>query len=115
MRGCRIVYSRWKARPIQKEQARSDNLRRYHAIRDAFTQGYPGQPTGRVARHVTTLAALISGMVGSKSTQLPSVATPIPDGTTPESRVKRLTRWLANARLVEEVSFVPSVESVLTP
>jgi Cu-Zn family superoxide dismutase len=30
---------------------------------------------------LTTLAALISGIVGSKSTQLPSVATKIPDGT----------------------------------
>ena len=83
----------------------SDNLRRYRAIRDALTQWYPGQPTGTVARHLTTLAALISGIVGSKSTQLPSVATKIPDGTKPESRVKRLTRWLDNARILEEVYF----------
>ena len=40
-----------------------DNLRRYRAIRDALTQGYPGQPTGTVSRHWTTLAALISGIV----------------------------------------------------
>ena len=64
----------------------SDNLRSYRAIRDAFTLWYPGQPTGTVARHLTTLAALISGMVGSTSTQLPSVATTMPDGATPESR-----------------------------
>ena len=62
----------------------NDNLRRYRAIRDALTQWYPGQPTGTVARHLTTLAALISGIVGSKSTQLPSVATKIPDGAKPE-------------------------------
>jgi len=49
----------------------SDNLRRYRAIRDALTQCYPGQPSGTVARHLITLAALISGIVGSKSTQLP--------------------------------------------
>ena len=72
----------------------SDNLRRYRAIRDALIQWYPGQPTGTVARHLTTLAALISGIVGSKRTQLPSVATKIPDGAKSESRVKRLTRWL---------------------
>jgi hypothetical protein len=36
----------------------SDNLRRYRAIRDALTQWYPGQPTGTVARPLTTLAAL---------------------------------------------------------
>jgi hypothetical protein len=87
----------------------SDNLHRYRAIRDALTQCYPGQPTGTVARHLTTLAALISGIVGSKSTQLPSVATKIPDGTKPESRVKRLTRWLDNERIMEEVYFLPYV------
>ena len=91
----------------------SDNLRRYRAIRDALTQGYPSQPTGTVARHLTTLAALISGIVGSKSTQLPSVATKIPDGTKPESRVKRLTRWLDNERILEEVYFLPYAESLL--
>ena len=91
----------------------SDNLRRYHAIRDAFTQWYPGQPTGTVARHLTTLAALMSGIVGSKSPQRPSVATTIPDGATPASRVKRLTRWLDNARIVEEGYFVPYVDLFL--
>jgi len=63
---------------------------------------------------LTTLAALISGIVGSTSTQLPSVATKIPDGTTPESRVKRLTRGLDNARILEEVYFVPYVDILLT-
>jgi len=62
---------------------------------------------------LTTLAALISGILGSKSTQLPSVATKIPDGTKPESRVKRLTRWLGNARILEEVYFVPYVDTLL--
>jgi len=92
----------------------SDNLRKYRAIRDAFIQGYPGQPTGTVARQMTTLAALISGIVGSKRTQLPSVATNIPDGTKPESRVKRFTRWLDNERILEEVYFLPYVEVLLT-
>ncbi len=92
----------------------SDNLRRYRAIRDAFIQWYPGQPTGTVARHLTTLAALISGIVGSKSTQLPSVATKLPEGTKPASRVKRLTRWLDNERILEEVYFLPYVDLLLT-
>lgn len=91
----------------------SDNLRRYRAIRDALTQWYPGQPTGTVARHMSTLAALISGIVGSKSTQLPSVATKIPEGPKLESRVKRLTRWLDNERILEEVYFLPYAERLL--
>jgi hypothetical protein len=72
----------------------SDNLRRYRAIRDALRRWYPGQPTGTVVRHLTTLAALISGTVGSKSTQLPQVATKVPDGSQAESRVKRVARWM---------------------
>ena len=35
----------------------SDNLRQYRAIREALTQGYPEAPTGRLARHLATLAA----------------------------------------------------------
>jgi len=92
----------------------SDNLRRYRAIRDALTPWSPGQPTGTGARHLTTLAALLSGIVGSKSTQLPSVATKIPDGAKPESRVKRLTRWLDNERILEEAYFFPYVDMFLT-
>jgi hypothetical protein len=62
---------------------------------------------------VTTLAALISGIVASKSTQLPKVAAHVPDGTNPESRVKRFARWLDNARILEELYFLPYAEILL--
>jgi hypothetical protein len=91
----------------------SDHLRRYRAIRDALTQCYPGQPSGTVARHLITLAALISGIVGSKSTQLPHIAAKVPNGTKPESRVKRFARWLDNAHILEEVYFLPYAEVLL--
>jgi DDE family transposase len=91
----------------------SDNLRRYRAIRDALTQCYPGQPSGTVARHVITLAALISGIVGSKSTQLPHIAAKVPNGTKPESRVKRFARWLDNAHILEAVYFLPYADVLL--
>ena len=92
----------------------SDNLRRYRAICHALTQAYPTPPTGHFARHVQTLAALISGIVGGKSTQLPHIATKVPDGSKPESRVKRFARWLDNARILEEMYFLPYAESLLT-
>src|SRR5499433_2561040 len=85
----------------------SDNLRRYHAIRSALTHAYPTQPTGNLARHLNTLAALISGIVGSKSTQLPHIAAKVPNGTKPESRVKRFARWVDNDHILEEVYFLP--------
>src|SRR5262245_59998974 len=68
---------------------------------------------GNFARHLNTLAALISGIVGSKSTQLPHIATKVPDGTKPESRVKRFARWCDNAHILEEVYFLPYVEVLL--
>ena len=85
----------------------SDNLRQYRAIRKALTQGYPAQPTGNLAQRPSTLAALISGIVGSKSTQLPNIAAKVPDGTQPESRVKRFARWFANDAILEAVYFLP--------
>ncbi len=91
----------------------SDNLRRYRAIRDALTQCYPGEPSGRLAQHLTTLAAFISGIVGSKSSQLPSIATKIADRAKPESRVKRLSRWLDNVHILEEIYFLPYAEILL--
>ena len=92
----------------------SDNLRRYRAIRHALAQGYPPSSQGNFARHLNTLAALISGIVGGKSTQLPHIATKVPDGTKPESRVKRFTRWLDNERILEEVYFLPYAALLLT-
>jgi hypothetical protein len=91
----------------------SDNLRRYRAIRHALGQCYPTSSQGNFARHLNTLAALISGIVGSKSTQLPQVATKVPDGTKPESRVKRFARWCDNAHILEEVYFLPYADVLL--
>ncbi len=91
----------------------SDNLRRYHAIRNALTQAYPAPPTGNLARHLHTLAALISGIVGSKSTQLPHIAAKVPNGTKPESRVKRFARWFDNDHILEEVYFLPYADILL--
>lgn len=84
-----------------------DTLRQYRAIRAALLQGYPGEPQGQRARHLTTLAALISGIVASKRTQLPHIAAKVPDGTKPESRVKRFARWVDNTTVTAEVYFFP--------
>ena len=92
----------------------SDNLRRYRAIRRALTQYYPGEMSGRRAQHLTTLAAFISGIVGSKSSQLPSIATKLSDQAKAESRVKRLSRWLDNEQIKEEIYFLPYAEMLLS-
>jgi len=97
----------------QEVYAMSDNLRRYRAIRQALNQWYPGEPRGRLAQHLTSLAAFMSGIVGSKSSQLPSIATKVPDRAKPDSRVKRLSRWLDNDAILEEVYFLPYAEMLL--
>ena len=91
----------------------SDNLRRYRAVHQALKQCYPGEPRGRMAQHLTTLAAFVSGIVGSKSSQLPSIATKVPDQAKAESRVKRLARWLDNDAMKEEGYFLPSADILL--
>jgi hypothetical protein len=59
------------------------------------------------------LAALISGIVASKSTHLPKIAAKVPAGTKPESRVKRFTRWVENAHITTEDYFVPYAKALL--
>jgi len=92
----------------------SDNLRRYRAIKQALKQLYPKEPQGNLARHLNTLAGLISGIVGSKSTNLPHIASKVPDGTEPESRVKRFSRWINNDRSECATYFMPFAEALLS-
>jgi hypothetical protein len=66
-----------------------------------------------MTQHLTVLAAFISGIVGSKSSQLPSIATKIAERAKPESRVKRLSRWLGNEEIKEERYFLPYAEILL--
>jgi hypothetical protein len=102
------------SKPNPEMHRMSDNLRRYRAIRQALTPCDPGEPSGQMARHLNTLAALMSGIVGSKSSQLPSIATQIPDGAKPESRLKRFTRWLQNEGIEEGVYFLPYADILLS-
>jgi hypothetical protein len=91
----------------------SDNRRRYRAIKSAIKQLYPTEPKGHNARHLQTLAAMISGIVGSKRTNLPAIAGQVPDGTKRESRVKKYYRWLTNERIGPEFYFLPFADALL--
>jgi hypothetical protein len=91
----------------------SDNLRVLNAVKKALKQLYPGEPKGNLARHLNTLAAMIAGIVQSKSSQLPDMAAKVPDGAKPESRTKRFARWLQNAGIEHAVYFLPFAEALL--
>jgi hypothetical protein len=56
---------------------------------------------------------MISGIVGSKSTQLPHIAMKVPDGTQSESRVKRFARWVRNDKITADGYFVPYAQVLL--
>lgn len=91
-----------------------DNLSRYYAVSSALRQLCPEEPKGNHARHLRTLAHLISGIVGSRRCHLGAVASKAPDGNRRESRVKRYTRWLQNERIEPEAYFLPYVRALLS-
>lgn len=85
----------------------SDNRRRFRAIFKALKQFFPTEPKGNVARRLNVLAGLMSGIVGSKRTNLPSIASKVPSGAKREGRIKRFSRFLANERIETETYFSP--------
>jgi hypothetical protein len=91
----------------------SDNRRVYRTIRAAIGQLYPSEPKGNLARHLNTLACLISGIVQGKSCQLPAIARHAPDGAKAESRIKRYSRWTQNEGVDFESCYLPFVEPLL--
>lgn len=88
----------------------SDNRRRFIAIHSALKKLYSTEPRGNLARHLTTLAMLISGIVGSKRVHLPAIASQVPTLTQNESRVKRFSRWIANERIDFEADYLPCAQ-----
>lgn len=91
----------------------SDSRRRYHAIKDKLLQLWPQQPTGRQMQSLTVLALMISGIVGSKSTQTRQVAKQAGVGGKVDSRGKRIERWYRHAGHTYEVHYLPYVEQLL--
>jgi hypothetical protein len=62
-------------------------------------QLYLTEPRGNTALDLHTLTALVSDVVGSKSTNLPAIAGKVPDKIQRENQVKRLSRWMKNERV----------------
>jgi len=91
----------------------SDCLRRYRAIHKALWKLYPEEPKGNLARHLTTLTALICGIVGSQRTNLPQISEKVLDGAFPESRVKRFSRWVDNDQISIQTYFLPYAQVLI--
>src|SRR2546421_3481509 len=84
----------------------SDNHRRYCGIRDALVQLSP-HLKGHAAKHRLSLAAIICGIVGSKHSQLPAIASKAPSRAKRQSRIMGYARWLHNQQVTVEQYFLP--------
>jgi hypothetical protein len=91
----------------------TDNLRRYFAIQTALKSLRPTEPKGNVARHLNTLAMLISGIIGSQKCHLPAIARKVPTTSKPQSRIRRLERFLANDAIDSTTYYLPYVRTLL--
>lgn len=91
----------------------SDNVRRFAAVRTALNKYYPDTGSKRHARHLTTLAAMVAGIVAAGSSHLPKMAQKAPDKTKTESRVKRFTRFIQNQAVTYEAFFMPFARDVV--
>ena len=63
------------------------------------------------------LAALVSGIIGSKKTHLSAIASELPNGSSPkgnkrESRSKRFARFLLNPKVTSETFFLPYAQAL---
>jgi hypothetical protein len=76
-------------------------------------QLYPDEPRGNVARHLNTLAGMVTGIVLGKSCHLPKLAHKAPDATLAESRHKRFSRWVQNDAITAQVYYLPFVQTLL--
>jgi len=91
----------------------SDSRRVHRAIKKAILQLYPTKPQGHLARHLATLACLVSGIVLGRSCQLPKIASKVPGDVHPDSRTKQLSRWVNNEAITFDLYFLPFVEPLL--
>jgi hypothetical protein len=91
----------------------SDNHRRYRSIRLALSQMFSTEPKGGGAKQLNVLASLISGIVGSRSTNYPKIASKVPDHAKAESRVKRYSRYINEADPDQEIYLMPFAAQLL--
>jgi hypothetical protein len=92
----------------------SDNVRCYRSILKSLNNLHPEQPRGNMARHLTTLAAMISGIIGSRSCQLPAIASKTADSRKVDSRIKRFIRWIKNDNIDYDRYFLPFARALLS-
>ncbi|MHC1732033.1 MAG: transposase [Bacteroidales bacterium] len=77
-------------------------------------QLFPTEPKGNFARQLTTLAAMVAGIVQARSCQLPAIAHKTPDRAKADSRIKRYSRWVQNEWIEYAGFYLPFVSELLS-
>ncbi len=90
----------------------SDSRRRYRAIVTKLGQLYP-EAKQRKKQHLAVLAAFISGIVGSQSTQTRKVAGRSGLKSKAASRIKQLERWYQNEAITAQTDYLPYLRELL--
>lgn len=91
----------------------SDNRRIYGRIMSSLRQLYPQRLTGNQARHLNTMAGMITGIVQSKRCHYEAMARKVPDQSKPESRAKRFSRFVQNETVDVGTYFLPFIVALL--
>jgi len=68
---------------------------------------FSSEPKGYTAKQLNILAGLISGIVGSRRTNYPQIASKVPDHAKAESRVKRIARFINEVDEKQAVHIMP--------
>ena len=92
----------------------ANNRRIYRDIQKGLKQLYPAQRlNGHQLKHLTTLTAMVSGIVQGKSCRLEKIAREIPNSTQVESRVKRYSRLLQHEVATLDRYYLPFVSPLI--
>jgi len=91
----------------------SDSRRVYRRIESKLKQLFPKRLTANQARHMNTLAAMITGIVQGKSCTLETMARKIPTTNQVASVEKKFTRFIKNDAVTYDLFFLPFIIVIL--
>jgi hypothetical protein len=109
-----VAVQRYSLSTTEQRVAMNDNFRRHFAILNELRQGLGTMPGTHADHHVITLAALVSGLIGSKNAQLPAVAAKARwKCQKTASRERLFTRWLKRKNTTWEAYFLPFAKELI--
>lgn len=91
----------------------SDNRRIYRRIESKLKQLFPKRLTANQARHMSTLSAMVTGIVQGKSCSFEAMARKIPTTNQVASVEKKFVRFVQNDNVTYDLFFLPFITVIL--